>query len=213
MCKTGTSQSPIDLLSSYGLATTHKPSFSNYDRTVKGDLFNWGFGPSYTLYTTSGITSLPALKFDGRTVYLSGWHLHFPSEHLIAGRRSQGELHLVHVDAAGNPAAVIGILVDVGAAPSGFMGVPVIPGPDSGTVVKDVGLNMYLAIKEAGGLKNYYTYSGSLTTPACTEGIRWFVSNDKVTVTQQQMNALLQSNGGRYSARNVQRIGDQKVNQ
>lgn len=138
--------------------------------------------------------------------------MHFPAEHLIANRRSQAELHLVHTDVDGNPAAVIGILVDVGSPSDNFNTVPKLPDPDSGAVIEDVGANVWLAIKEAGGLTDYYTYKGSLTTPGCNEGLRWFVSSDVLEVSQKQMDALLASNGGRYSAREPQRVVNQRVN-
>ncbi|MCK7496967.1 MAG: carbonic anhydrase family protein [Comamonadaceae bacterium] len=31
----------------------------------------------------------------------------------------------------------------------------------------------------------YYTYSGSLTTPPCSEGVRWFVLKKPVFVSQE----------------------------
>merc|ERR1712134_234477 len=35
--------------------------------------------------------------------------------------------------------------------------------------------------------KNYYTYDGSLTTPPCTEGIRWVVMQSTVTASNAQI--------------------------
>jgi carbonic anhydrase len=44
------------------------------------------------------------------------------------------------------------------------------------------------------GSKSYYTYTGSLTTPPCTESVRWFVLATPVVVTDssiQQLHALI----------------------
>ena len=35
-----------------------------------------------------------------------------------------------------------------------------------------------LAGAQAQAVGSFYTYGGSLTTPACTEGVRWFVLED-----------------------------------
>lgn len=158
------------------------------------------------------MTLSPTLKFDNRTVYLVSWHIHFPSEHPLDGRYNKGELHLVHVDANGVPAAVVGILIDVGDPSRYFSKLPRLPTPEDDVVIHSVALNMYQAIEEAGGLKRYVTYQGSLTTPPCDEGLRWFVSKDILKVSQRQMNALLESSGGLTSARPLQPVIDQRVN-
>lgn len=97
-CFTGTSQSPINLHSTQGLATTHAPSFAKYtaQTNTTGTFKNWGFGPAFDLdMVNDDPTTLPAMTFDDQTVYLSGWHIHFPSEHLVDGVRSRGKSALL----------------------------------------------------------------------------------------------------------------------
>ena len=38
--------------------------------------------------------------------------------------------------------------------------------------------------------RTYYHYSGSLTTPPCNEGARWFVSSDISFVTEKQLDVF-----------------------
>lgn len=40
-------------------------------------------------------------------------------------------------------------------------------------------------------MKDFWTYSGSLTSPPCTEGIRWWVAGDTWMVSAEQMRAIL----------------------
>jgi carbonic anhydrase len=37
-------------------------------------------------------------------------------------------------------------------------------------------------------ITDYYHYDGSLTTPTCTEGINWYVSDYKLKISKQQLN-------------------------
>jgi len=119
----------------------------------------------------------------GRDSYqLLQFHLHAPSEHAINGKLAAAELHLVHRNNLLD-LAVVGVLVQVGT--------PV------NTALDTILLNAPLTEGgiELGGLLNaksvlpmqvgYYTYSGSLTTPPCSEGVRWFVLKNPVFVTQE----------------------------
>ena len=73
--------------------------------------------------TRAGATNVPtttkpsfAVQFgDGRKdeFYTLQFHLHAPSEHSIEGKLMDLELHIVHVDSTGTPAAVIGFLFEV----------------------------------------------------------------------------------------------------
>jgi carbonic anhydrase len=46
----------------------------------------------------------------------------------------------------------------------------------------------------AGGLlpadRGYWTYSGSEVTPPCTEGVRWFVFEEDLSMSRTQMRAF-----------------------
>jgi len=37
--------------------------------------------------------------------------------------------------------------------------------------------------------RGYWTYTGSLSTPPCTEGVRWFVFENEIAVSLDQIRA------------------------
>jgi carbonic anhydrase len=55
----------------------------------------------------------------------------------------------------------------------------------------------------------YDTYSGSLTTPPCTEGVRWIVLQDPIELDEDQLEALDDAHD--HNARPVQPLGDRQV--
>ncbi|RMD44032.1 hypothetical protein DV735_g1070, partial [Chaetothyriales sp. CBS 134920] len=197
-CHAGVSQSPISLHTASGLATTHTPDFSGYTSSsheLSGTFFNWGFGPAFTItHEGTDFTTLPALKFDDRTVYLTGWHIHTPSEHVVDGVKARGEVHLVHVDESGEAASVVALRIDASKhASSAFLSsLPqtLIHFNDS-TVLDNVVFNPIAVIEEVGGVQEYWTYEGSLTTPPCSEGLRWFVPKQTLQASLEQLTNLL----------------------
>lgn len=121
---------------------------------------------------------------------------------------------MVHVDETGNAASVVGLLIDVAAdadyiSPF-FEALPGLIGFNDTSVVQDVTMQPMLAVEEVGGLKAYWTYSGSLTTPPCSEGLRWFVGGNMLKVGGMQMVKLLES--GRFSHRVEQGVWGQGIN-
>ena len=123
-------------------------------------------------------------------------------------------MHFVHVDEEGKPASVVGIRIDPTSMPEHksefFEQLPSLIGFNDTSVMEGVMVSPMTAIDEAGGVKEYWTYQGSLTTPPCSEGLRWFVSAQSLLVNKEQMVALLES--GRFSNRVEQMLWEQNVN-
>jgi len=96
LCQTGTQQAPIALGLNQGLSQRHQPSFAGYGAKATGEYYNWGFGPAFTFYHPEGdYSSLPSIAVDNETLYMTGWHIHAPADHVVGGDRSKAELHFV----------------------------------------------------------------------------------------------------------------------
>ncbi|KAH7350578.1 alpha carbonic anhydrase [Rhexocercosporidium sp. MPI-PUGE-AT-0058] len=201
ICSTGTMQSPINLSGAF--SKVYAPTFK-YSVPALGALSNWGYGPSYTLNGTSGA---PTFTTSGTEYFLLGFHTHTPSDHTINNKSAPAELHLVHGDATGAPKGVLGFPLSVGAKSAFFaqiLGPEGAPNTTSKLLLDNHQMDMSLAVKEGGNFKSYWTYKGSLTTPPCTEGKRWWVSGKSLTVSQAQMDELMSISED--SARAVQKI-------
>ena len=71
-------------------------------------------------------------------------------------------------------------------------------------------VNMRQAIDEVGALSEFWTYKGSLTTPPCSEGLRWFIPKQELLVSEHQMVMILAAS--RFSHRVPQEIWLHEVN-
>ncbi len=101
------------------------------------------------------------------------FHFHRPSEESIRGKRFQMEVHLVHKNAKGE-LAVVSVLIRGGNSNpvlrQVFANLP--PSGQKEASVAGATLDPTQLLPRARG---YYTFEGSLTTPPCSEHVRWFV--------------------------------------
>jgi carbonic anhydrase len=123
---------------------------------------------------------------DGIQFELKQFHFHSPSENQVKGKPFPLEAHLVHVDKDGN-LAVVAVLFEIGPA-----------NPAIGAAWKQMpkaeGKAALPAKVSANGLlpanRDHYRYNGSLTTPPCTEGVRWIVMKRPMTLSKEQLDAF-----------------------
>ena len=178
MCGTGKNQSPIDIASPgeedlANIVFHYQPSEVN--------ILNNGHTVQVN-YDTGSYIELDGIRYD-----IAQFHYHAPSEHEIDGKSFPAELHLVHRSADGK-LAVVGLLLQEGAANATFD--PFINNlPPETSDVKDAGARIN-AMDFLPGIQTTYRYSGSLTTPPCSEGVSWLVMTTPVELSSAQLSQL-----------------------
>ncbi len=197
LCSAGVEQSPVNL-AGYVSGGTETVTFDY--TTVAVQARNNGHTVYLDFDPGSGVSV-------GRRRYeLLGVHYHSPGEHLLDGETFAAELHLVHQDADGN-LAVVGLLFRLG-NPSPLVEDLLGLAPATG-VEADVGGGPNAAEYEPSH-SGYYGYRGSLTTPPCSEGVRWMVMQSIGTVSADQVD-ILQSLTHGPNNRPPQPIGDRQI--
>ena len=190
----GQMQSPIDIPTGDNPEETSSISMS-YE-TAEGTLKDAGYVLQMDI---SGGT----LTIDDKAYQLAQLHFHTPSEHTIDGTRYPAEVHLVHA-ADDAQLAVVGVMFEEGeenAALAEFWNnIPNIE--EAGTVNFN-----------AGSLlpddRTAYTYSGSLTTPPCSEVVSWHVMETPVSISAEQLETL--TNMHDDNERPIQPLNDRTV--
>jgi carbonic anhydrase len=174
-CELGVDQSPIDITG----AVKGQPvqiAF-NYKSSPLVAIDN---GHSIQVNYAPGST----ISIDDQEYTLLQFHFHTPSEHKIAGKVAAMELHLVHRNAAGK-LAVVGVMMNEGKE-NQLIGKIWNAIPTSGKINTAIDSNL-----DATNLlpvhKSYYSYAGSLTTPPCSEGVKWTILAEPITVSRSQI--------------------------
>ena len=175
MCQLGLEQTPIDLNSG-----------------IKGDVgsVDYDYKPLPLRLVNNGHTIQlnadpgSACVIGGTRYELLQFHLHHPSEHLLAGKGFDLECHLVHKSSAG-ALAVTGVFIRPGAANATlrafFDQMPAKEGPE----LKAAGsIDIAGMVPKAAG---YFRYMGSLTTPPCSEGLTWTVHKEPLEASVEQI--------------------------
>lgn len=185
-CVEGTSQSPVDIA-----RTAHGGGPALQFRYPDNELVVENTGHVIEVPLPEGNHN--TLKVGNSVYTLVQYHFHAPSEHTLNGKHYDLEVHLVHQNAAGET-AVVGVLMNIGLHPNELVEQVFHNAPDVAGEETDVGVesNARELLPVARWwhhghgtrvITRYYTYSGSLTTPPCSEGVRWFLAKDPVYVS------------------------------
>lgn len=179
-------------------------------------------------------TKLPELKFDyrrdriltlnnGHTIQhnespgsflhvgddkfaLEQFHVHTPSEHTIDGKHFDMEIHFVHKSKSGE-VAVVGVLVH--GDEKSELDFPLysdLPSKPDENVSRDETENPSDFLPQS---REYFSYTGSFTTPPCTEDIRWIVMKQTIGVQPkliERFATILKANN-----RPVQKLNDRDI--
>jgi len=204
-CSTGTRQAPINL--STGVAAPQDlPNLVFGYKPSSLSMTNNGHSVQMTVEAGSSLGSPAADTW----ATLAQFHFHAPSEHTVDGTSYPLEMHLVHVDAAGKPAAVVGVFVRPGtenaALARAFQSLPAKEGDTSAPPGDTIDAGALLPAD-----KTFFTYAGSLTTPPCTEGITWYVLKTPIEMSPAQIAAYTKLEHLGHTNRPIQSLGGRAV--
>jgi carbonic anhydrase len=138
--------------------------------------------PGYTVVATPATSG--TLILNGTTFKLLQFHFHTLSEHTINGEHAVMELHAVFQDDNSN-LAVIGVLYGIGKA-NPFLAKILSAGLPQKTTSDPVTISDLNVANAFTDLSSYYTYSGSLTTPPCSETVTWLVLKQQAELSASQ---------------------------
>ncbi len=175
-CKTGQQQTPINITQTQGAALS--PLQFNY---LPSELRIINNGHTVQMNYEEGST----LVVGDQTYKLLQFHFHTPSEHTINGQHSAMELHLVHQNEA-KQLAVVGLMINEGENNSALQQFwNSFPGQN---YIEQVSPAIRYNIRDLlPSNQSYYNYSGSLTTPPCSENVNWFLLKEPITVSSEQL--------------------------
>jgi carbonic anhydrase len=126
---------------------------------------------------------------NGERYELQQFEFHHPSESAVNGKLTDMDVELLHKNSEGKMAIVeIRMALDRG-SPNAVLAMlwPHLP--------KTAGAKEQVTdmVNPRGFLpadRGYWTYMGSLSTPPCTEGVRWFVFENEIAVSLEQIRAF-----------------------
>ena len=178
-CAKGKSQSPLDIKGPFekvkiSIATDYK----------NGPLKILNNGHTIQVNVEAG----SKVRIDGIPFDLLQFHFHKPSEELVDGKPAAMVIHFVHKNAAGQ-LAVIGVLLKEGNENPGiktlWANLPAKEGPE--VMPENVSFNPTNLLPRE---MDFFSYEGSLTTPPCTEKVRFFILKSQVNSAREQVGAF-----------------------
>jgi carbonic anhydrase len=177
-CAKGHEQSPIDIRG------------AKLDKTLKPIEFHYMSGP-VTLENT-GLTIVAHvdrgsyIMLDGVRYDLVSFDFRHPAEEPVKGRYSDMSIHLLHKSADGKMVIVAVRVVEDRSLGNAILAMLWDHLPKVAHKTETI-----TDLVNPGGLlpadRSYWTYTGSLTTPPCTEGVQWFVFEQELGISRTQL--------------------------
>lgn len=198
VCKTGHAQSPINIVTSNVAKSSYGPISINYG-PIAGNIINNG----HTIQTN--VNSGNYINIGGKHYNLVQFHFHTPSEEAINGKRYPMVAHFVNKSEDGQ-LAVIAVLFKTGRENAYLRRI-------FNEMPKTTDNKVDLPKIDIGHIlpedKSYYSFTGSLTTPPCSEGVKWHVLKTPVELSAAQLNKFQKLYP--MNARPVQPLYDRQV--
>lgn len=187
-CASGKSQSPIDIVKAKTEPVAElKASYSPAElRVVHHEHVADGVNNGHTIQVN--YKGADALSVGDESFNLLQYHFHSPSENTVDGKHFPMEMHLVHKSEAGN-LAVLAVFIEEGAENAAYAPVWANLPREKGVEfhLEHVTVNVDDLLPES---RSSYRFDGSLTTPPCSEGVKWVVLSQPAQLSAAQIGAF-----------------------
>lgn len=201
LCSKGTMQTPINIVPTEDVELI--PLGFDY-HTASTDVINNGHTVQVNIAKGSSVT------IDGEAYELKQFHFHTPSENNINGEKFALEGHFVHAAKDGS-LAVVAVMFSEG---------------EENKILSKIWEKFPLKLNHnetlelsADDIKNilpankdYYKFMGSLTTPPCTENVKWNVFKTSMTISKEQVKQFFDT-FGHTNNRPIQATNNRKISQ
>merc|ERR1712232_64913 len=188
----GNAQSPIDiprtsLTNNYSTVTNIQTSL----KPKSGLKIKNAGGKTQKVAGSWGTTT-----WSSKTYTMLQFHSHQPSEHTFDGMRYDMELHFVHQNGTATDYLVLTALFNIGPTANKFL-TDIKYASGSATTDAEVAIsgsvNVWDVLGAIQGNGEYIHYSGSFTTPPCTEGVTFVIFRDNLTMSKAQWDGYVTS--------------------
>jgi len=205
LCTEGREQSPINLANAVKAqlpaVDLDRPGEGEYEVLAQTSVVD-ALDNGHTIQVNSKTGE--KLTVGDKSYALVQFHFHAHSEHTVDGERFPMEMHFVHQSEDG-ALAVVGVLVEEGAPNPGIAPLWAQLAEAPGThVAVEIRAEFAEPVFPKVGT-GFYHYVGSLTTPPCSEGVRWYVRRTFTTLSKEQIaevTAVYNHNNRPVQARN-----------
>jgi carbonic anhydrase len=196
-CGVGKFQSPVDLGKSFKTKQLHPIEF-HYQAT-DGTISNEGHGIELD-FGGGSYVMIEDERFD-----LVQTQFRAPSEHKIEGIPFDMEVQLIHKNKKGKVAIIAALVEEAQTKNAGIAPLwQKLPRKDDKFIVSSFHPKGLIPAK-----RDYFHYEGSLTTPPCTEGIKWYVMEETLRFSARQIDDYIGL--VKFNARPVQPLYSRKV--
>lgn len=179
-CGCGHAQSPIDV--ELKTAEHFNESLDISYNSTDIDFINNGHTIKELVHTNNILT------FGNEKYQLLQFHMHTPAEHYIDHKQAPMELHFVHMN-KNKEVAVMAIFVKDTTTTNKALSIieKFAPKHKSEEILSKYELDLNQLLPDN---LSFYHYSGSLTTPPCSEGVKWIIMNNPIAATRDQIEAI-----------------------
>lgn len=201
LCSKGTMQTPINIVPTEDIDLI--PLGLDY-HTGSMNVVNNGHTVQVNIAKGSSVT------INGKAYELKQFHFHTPSENNINGEKFALEGHFVHAAEDGS-LAVVAVMFHEGEENRILSKIwEKFPLQLNHKVLLNLSADDINAILPAN--KDYYKFTGSLTTPPCTENVKWNVFKTSMSISKEQVKQFFDT-FGHTNNRPIQATNNRTISQ